>query len=361
MWGLALKKSIFVFLATIHFLMLVLLLNTVLPSISLIPDVWTNRILNSLDFMFYKSAPIVFLSLLLIFCLNLIVFVVGYNLCRRHRVGGTLVYIFSLIIDLVLIITALMFSFFGILFSIEIALPFKILLAIAYLPFFGVLLFFTVEKLIDTSFFFNDVLKERKEYGKLRYSVKRKGKLTYVTIDNSKSNVTHLLSAAPTLLIEQALCEIGEARSISRFFKNALANFFLEIFTHITAWHRTRVFFFKTLAGAKVGKDCRIGQWTRFDPIFPDLIDLEEDCGVGIGCTFLTHSYIGAGQMTFYFGPVKICRHARIGAHSVILPGVTIGEGAIVGAGSVVNKDVPPHTLAAGAPAKIRKRKSEMT
>ena len=354
------KKFIFVFLAAIHFLMFVLVLNVVLPFISLVPDAWANLTLSSLEFIFYKSAPTIFLVLLLTFSLNLIVLVVGYNLCRGHRVGGTLVYVFSLIIDLVLVATALMVSFFGILFSTEIALPFKTLLAMAYLPFFGGLFFFTAEKLIDTSFFFHDVLKERKEYGKLRYSVKKEGKMTYITIDNSKSNVTCVLSAAPTLLIEQALYEI-EARSISRLFKNALANFFLEIFTHITAWHRARVFFFKTLTGAKVGKDCLIGQWARFDPIFPDLIDFEEDCGVGIGCTVLTHSYMGVDRMTFYFGPVKICRHARVGAHSVILPGVTIGEGAVVGAGSVVDKDVPPHTFAAGAPAKIRKRKSEMT
>jgi len=341
--------------------MLILVLIIVLLYTSFIPNVWTNQILGSLDFIFYRSAPIVFLSLFLAFCLNVPVFVVGYNICRRHRVGGTLVYTSSLIIGLVLIITALVFSFFGILFATEIVLPFKTLLAVAYLPFFLVLLFFAVEKLIDTSFFFQDVIKERKEYGKLRYSVERKGKLTYITVDISKSNVAHLLSAAPTLLIEQVLYEMGEAGSISRFFKNAIANFFLEIFTHVTAWHRARVFFFKTLTGAKVGKDCRIGQWTRFDPIFPNLIELEEDCGIGIGCTVLTHSYMGAGRMTFYFGPVKICRHVRVGAHSVILPGVTIGEAAIVGAGSVVNKDVPPYALVAGAPAKVRKTRSEMT
>jgi len=361
MWGLALKKFILVFLAIIHFLMFVLVLNAVLPSISLIPDAWANLTLGSLEFIFYKSAPIIFLSLLLAFSLNLIVLVVGYNLCRKHRVGGTLVYLFSLILDLVLIATALIVSFFGILFSTEIALSFKTLLAMAYLPFFGVLFFFTAEKMIDTSFFFHDVLKERKEYGKLSYSVKREGKLTYITIDNSKSNVTCVLSAAPTLLIEQALYEIGEVRSISRIFKNALANFFLEIFTHVTAWYRARAFFFKTLTGAKVGKDCLIGQWARFDPILPDLIDFEEDCGVGIGCTVLTHSYMGVDRMTFYFGPVKICRYARVGAYSVILPGVTIGEGAIVAAGSVVAKDVPPHAFVAGAPAKIQKRKSETT
>ncbi|MGH9451952.1 MAG: hypothetical protein ACRD11_15690, partial [Terriglobia bacterium] len=49
----------------------------------------------------------------------------------------------------------------------------------------------------------------------------------------------------------------------------------------------------------------------------------------------------------------RVCRHASIGSGAVILCGVTIGEGAIVGAGSVVTKDVPPKTIVAGNPARI--------
>ena len=48
---------------------------------------------------------------------------------------------------------------------------------------------------------------------------------------------------------------------------------------------------------------------------------------------------------------IKICSRAWIGLNSIILKGVTIGEGAIIGAGSVVTKDVPPYTVVAGNPA----------
>lgn len=51
--------------------------------------------------------------------------------------------------------------------------------------------------------------------------------------------------------------------------------------------------------------------------------------------------------------PVKIDDLVWVGANSVVLKGVTIGEGAIIGAGSVVTKDVPPYTIVAGNPAKI--------
>ncbi|HXG59027.1 MAG TPA: acyltransferase [Thermoanaerobaculia bacterium] len=51
--------------------------------------------------------------------------------------------------------------------------------------------------------------------------------------------------------------------------------------------------------------------------------------------------------------PVVIGEDAWIGAHAVILPGVTIGNGAVVGAGAVVTRDVPPNAVAAGVPARI--------
>lgn len=53
--------------------------------------------------------------------------------------------------------------------------------------------------------------------------------------------------------------------------------------------------------------------------------------------------------------PIKICSHAWIGMNCIILKGVTIGEGAIVGAGSVVTKDVPAWTVVGGNPAKVVK------
>ncbi len=56
-----------------------------------------------------------------------------------------------------------------------------------------------------------------------------------------------------------------------------------------------------------------------------------------------------AGKMEAH--PVTICDGVWLGARSMILPGVTVGEGAIVGAGAVVTKDVPSHTLVAGVPA----------
>ncbi len=51
--------------------------------------------------------------------------------------------------------------------------------------------------------------------------------------------------------------------------------------------------------------------------------------------------------------PVNICDHAWISCRAIVLPGVTIGEGAVVAAGAVVTKDVPPYAIVGGVPAKI--------
>ena len=51
--------------------------------------------------------------------------------------------------------------------------------------------------------------------------------------------------------------------------------------------------------------------------------------------------------------PVRIDAHAWIGCNAIILKGVHIGEGAVVAAGAVVTRDVPPHAVAAGNPARI--------
>ena len=56
--------------------------------------------------------------------------------------------------------------------------------------------------------------------------------------------------------------------------------------------------------------------------------------------------------------PVVIEDHVWIGARAIILPGVTIGEGAVIGAGSVVTRNVPPYTIAVGSPARVVKDRS---
>jgi acetyltransferase-like isoleucine patch superfamily enzyme len=63
----------------------------------------------------------------------------------------------------------------------------------------------------------------------------------------------------------------------------------------------------------------------------------------------------------FTSGQVRVCKDAFIGAYSVVLPGVTIGEGAVIGAHSLVTKDVKPWTISLGVPARVIGERSPVT
>jgi acetyltransferase-like isoleucine patch superfamily enzyme len=81
-------------------------------------------------------------------------------------------------------------------------------------------------------------------------------------------------------------------------------------------------------------------------------IEIGQDVSIGPEATILT---LGHDPRSPNFGdkggPVKIGDHVWIGYRAIILPGIEIGEGAVVGAGAVVTKDVPPFTIVAGNPA----------
>ncbi|MBI3805009.1 MAG: acyltransferase [Nitrospirae bacterium] len=97
-------------------------------------------------------------------------------------------------------------------------------------------------------------------------------------------------------------------------------------------------------------------------------IEIEDDVWVSQFVLIDTHKHVVKTRrlkkdQEVRLSTLKICRDAWVGAFASILPGVTrIGEGAVVGAGSVVTKDVPDFAIVAGAPAKIigeRKKESD--
>ena len=83
-------------------------------------------------------------------------------------------------------------------------------------------------------------------------------------------------------------------------------------------------------------------------------IDIGDRCIIANNVVIVDHDhdFVNGG---FVSAPVKLQNDVWLGANATVLKGVTIGEGAIVAAGSVVNKDVPAHTMVAGAPARIIK------
>lgn len=107
--------------------------------------------------------------------------------------------------------------------------------------------------------------------------------------------------------------------------------------------------------GVRIGERCRVFT-TNFGPE-PWLIRIGNHVDVSNDVTFVTHNLTGPLQDKYEqltaFGKIDVRDNVAIGLGAIILPNVTIGPNAIVGAGSVVTRDVPPNTVAAGNPARV--------
>ena len=107
--------------------------------------------------------------------------------------------------------------------------------------------------------------------------------------------------------------------------------------------------------GVRVGKNCRI--YTLNFPPEPWLIRIGDNCAIAPDVTFVTHNANTVFQHKYDtltgFGNIEIKENSYVGVNTTIMPHVTIGPNSIVGAGSVVTRDVPPETVAAGNPAKV--------
>lgn len=88
-------------------------------------------------------------------------------------------------------------------------------------------------------------------------------------------------------------------------------------------------------------------------------IIIEDDVMIGprVNITSENHPLDPSDRKALIPRPVRIRRNAWIGAGATILPGVTVGENAVVAAGAVVSRDVPPNTVVAGVPAKVVKER----
>jgi UDP-2-acetamido-3-amino-2,3-dideoxy-glucuronate N-acetyltransferase len=121
------------------------------------------------------------------------------------------------------------------------------------------------------------------------------------------------------------------------------------------------------LKGASIGSNCNINCHTFIenDVIIGnnvtvksgvylwDGIVVEDDVFIGPNATFTNDKYPRSKQYPAFFQKTKLERGCSIGANATVLGGLTIGQCSIVGAGSVVTKDVPPNVIVTGNPAKI--------
>ncbi len=99
-----------------------------------------------------------------------------------------------------------------------------------------------------------------------------------------------------------------------------------------------------------------IGENVIFDTNYPEDIIIEEGVRVTVGCVLLTH-FMEPSSNNYLRGKIIIRRGAYIGCNTIICKPVTIGENAVVGAGSIVTKDIPANEVWAGNPARFIRKK----
>jgi acetyltransferase-like isoleucine patch superfamily enzyme len=150
------------------------------------------------------------------------------------------------------------------------------------------------------------------------------------------------------------LAKVKELTLFGYISKKLLNNFFAFL-ANISPIGGFRTFFHRK-RGIKIGKNVSLGSNMMLERAFPEYITIEDFVAFAPGVVVVTHSLPGSyfkGVILPHVSPVIFKKYSWIGAQSVILPDVTIGEGAIVSAGAVVTKDVPDNCIVAGNPAEI--------
>ena len=149
----------------------------------------------------------------------------------------------------------------------------------------------------------------------------------------------------------------------------------LRIAADVKLGRDVKVYAFVNLYGCEVGDDSKIGTFVEIQKsvkigrrvkvsshsFICEGVSIEDEVFIGHGVMFINDRYpratTGGGELQteadWQVVPTLVKHGASIGSNATVLCGVTIGEGAIVGAGSVVTHDVPAHAIVAGNPARI--------
>ncbi|AQY41732.1 DapH/DapD/GlmU-related protein [Bacillus thuringiensis] len=141
-------------------------------------------------------------------------------------------------------------------------------------------------------------------------------------------------------------------------FWKVMKNFIIIQIARYTPFLSVKNWLYRTFLRMKVGKKTSFALMVMPDIMFPEKITVGENSIIGYNTTLLAHEYL---IREYRLGEIIIGNEVMIGANVTILPGVKIGDGATVSAGTLVHRDVPSGAFVGGNPMRIIYTKEQMT
>ncbi|WP_456277702.1 acyltransferase [Bacillus sp. AK128] len=133
-------------------------------------------------------------------------------------------------------------------------------------------------------------------------------------------------------------------------FWKVVKNFIVIQVARFTPFLSVKNWLYRTFLNMKVGEQTAFALMVVPDIMFPEKISVGRNSVIGYNTTILAHEYL---IKEYRLGDVVIGSEVMIGANSTILPGVVIGDGSIVSAGTLVHRDVPPGSFVGGNPMQV--------
>ncbi|TYR80089.1 acetyltransferase [Priestia megaterium] len=140
-------------------------------------------------------------------------------------------------------------------------------------------------------------------------------------------------------------------------FWKVIRNFLVIQLARYTPFLSLKNWLYRTFLHMKVGPQTSFALMVMLDIMFPEKIQVGRNTVIGYNTTILAHEYL---IKEYRLGEVIIGDEVMIGANSTILPGITIGNGAVIAAGTVVHKDVSAGSFVGGNPMQVIYTKEQM-
>lgn len=156
--------------------------------------------------------------------------------------------------------------------------------------------------------------------------------------------------------------KVNRANSLWQIYKTVpfwkvMKNFTVIHLARYTPFLGMKIWLYRTFLRMKVGDETAFALMVMPDIMFPEKISVGKNTVIGYNTTILAHEYL---IKEYRIGPVEIGDNVLIGANSTILPGVKIGNEAIISAATLVNKDVEAGTFVGGNPMQLIYTKEQL-